>query len=41
MNWINLAQNKDGWSILANAAMKFRVPWDGGNFSSSWATVSF
>jgi len=26
MNWINLAQDKDGWSIVANAAMNLRVP---------------
>ena len=26
MDWINLAQNRDRWRALVNAAMKLRIP---------------
>jgi hypothetical protein len=41
MDWIDLAQDRDRWWSLVNAAMKFRVPRNVGNFLTSCETVSF
>ena len=35
MDWIDLAQNRDGLKALVNAVMNLRVPSDEGNFMTS------
>jgi hypothetical protein len=35
MDWIDLAQDKDRWWVLVNAAMNLRVPLNEGNFLNS------
>jgi hypothetical protein len=35
MDWIELAQGKDGWRTLLNAVMNIRVPQNAGNFFTS------
>ena len=41
MDWIGLAQDRDGWRRLVSAVMKLRVPWNAGNFLTSCKPVSF
>ena len=41
MDWIGLAQDRDGWRTLVSAVMSLRVPWNAGNFLTSCKPVSF
>ena len=40
-DWIGLAQNRDRWRTLVSAVMNLRVPWNAGNFLTSFKPVSF
>ena len=35
MDWIDLAQNRDGWRTVVNTVMNIRVPSNAGNFLTS------
>ena len=41
MEWIGLAQYRDRWRTLLSAVMNLRVPWNAGNFLTSYKPVSF
>ena len=41
VDWIGLAQGRDGWRTLVSAVMNLRVPCNGGNFFTSCKPVSF
>ena len=41
MDWIYLAQDCNKWQTVVNATMNFWFPYNNGNLSTSWATISF
>jgi hypothetical protein len=40
VDWIHLAQDRDQWQAVVNTVMYLRVPYNAGNFLSSWVTIS-
>ena len=40
MNWIDLAQDRDMWWALLNAVIYHRVPYNAGNFLTSWEPLA-
>ena len=40
VDWIGLAQDRNGWRTLVSAVMNLRVPWNVGNFLTSCKPVS-
>ena len=41
MDWIGLAQDREGWRTLVSAVMNLRVPYNVGNFLTTCKPVSF
>jgi len=41
LDWIDLAQNRDGWQAVVNAEMKIRLPLYAGKFLTSRGPVGF
>jgi hypothetical protein len=41
IEWIDLAQQRDGWRALVNALMNIRVLYNGGSFLTIRRPVSF
>ena len=35
MDWIDLAQDRDGWRVLVNTVMNLQVQYNAGNFLTS------
>ena len=41
MDWIGLVQDRDRWWTIVSAVVDLRVPWNAGNFLTSYKPVSF
>jgi hypothetical protein len=41
MDWIDLAQYRDQWTVLVNTVMNLRVPYNAGKFLSSCTIGGF
>jgi hypothetical protein len=41
MDWIDLTQDMDQWSVLLNTVKNLQVPWNVCKFLSRWATGGF
>ena len=41
MDWIDLAQDRDRWQALVNAAVNLRIPHNTGNFLNNWGPIGF
>ena len=41
MDYIELAQDMDGWRALGSEVMNFRVPYNAGNFLTSCKQINF
>jgi len=39
--WLDLAERRDKWRVVANVVMNIRFPWNSVNFLTSGGTVSF
>jgi hypothetical protein len=40
MDWIDMAENRDGWRAVVNAVMNLRVLYNAVNFLPSWGFVT-
>jgi hypothetical protein len=41
VDWINVAQDRDQWKVIANTVINIRLPYHFGKFLSSCATGGF
>jgi hypothetical protein len=41
VDWNYLGQDRDWWQALVITVINLHVPYNAGNFLTSWATISF